>query len=70
MRVHEIVRLLLEAGGTPENINPNQSKVYLQIPEAIGTLRICTYFPMQNRPKISPSRSSAPNAPVISERRS
>lgn len=28
------------------------------------------YFPMQNVEKITPSRSSAPNAPVISPNRS
>ena len=68
MRVHEIVRLLPEASGTPEKINLYQTMVYLQNPEAPGTLRTPTYFPMQNFEKISPSKSSAVKAPVISPR--
>ena len=70
MRVHETVRLLPEDGGTPETINLYRSKVYSQNPEAAGTLRTPTYFPMQNLEKITPSRSSAPNSPVIDPNRS
>src|SRR5579862_777020 len=35
---------------------------------AASDSRASTYFPMQNREKISPSRSSAVNSPVIDEK--
>jgi hypothetical protein len=70
MRVHEIVRLLPEARGTYETKKRYKSIVYLQNSEAAGTLRTPSYFPMQNLEKITPSRSSAPNSPVIDPSRS
>ena len=70
MRVHEIVWLLPESDGTTEKIKLCISTVYIQNPEATGTPRTPTYFPMQNLEKITPSRSSAPNSPVIDPSRS
>ena len=49
----------------------NMTQTLLILPPPISVLeRLCVacvyYFPMQNEEKISPSKSSAPNVPVIS----
>ena len=47
--------------------NPHLSGLSMGYAVVCGTLRKWFYLPMQNRPKIMPSRSSAVNSPVIRE---
>ena len=63
-------RLLSVAFGRLRNRNRFTTETYSGTSDRAGLPRKCTYFPIQNRPKISPSTSSGVTAPVTSPRAS